>query len=207
MFFLFLIAVISGLYYYRRFVFVKVLAIALLVCKWRIESRLNSMEKTLDKITQVKSTTINGSEFTEYKVTFNEKEYNVIFFSELDLVYFKKQIEHNINKRNLIVHSSITNDDGEILFDITNHIRRFCFYFDKNVTLKRFFEFLQIEMKTTNTFVRQGIDLSGYNLMLYMNDDNFTEKIYKIKTIYNTDFKSIFYDSEDKPMPIMEDLD
>lgn len=198
MFYLFLIAAISVLYYYRRFVFLKVLALVLWVCKMRIESRLNRMKKSFDKMIRVKNT--NG--FAEYKVTLSDKEYNIVFFSEVDVLDFKTSITDNINKRNLIVHSSITDDKGEIIYDITDYMRRFCFYFDKNVKLNRFFEFLKVEMQQM-----PNTELTKYNLMLYMNDDLFTEKIYSIKTIYNTDFKSIFLDSEDKSMPIMEDLD
>ena len=205
MFYLFLITIISVLYYYRRVVFLKALSLVLWICKWKIERRLKRMQKTLNKMTHKNKTIINNAVFTEYDVTFNEKEYNVVFFMENDVVEFRKSIGANIDKRNFIVHASITDDMGEVLFDITDDLRRFSFYFDRHVQLNGFFDFLQQEKKN------ECVKLTDYNVMLYMNDDVFTEKVYKIKEVYSTSFKKIFFDHlEDKyaqNMPIMEDLD
>ena len=190
------------LYCYRRFVFLKLMSLILCICKWRIERRLKKMKPISNKITHHTSTTINDIIFTEYDVVFNEKEYNFVLFSDYNRrsyndVLIGNTIDNNINKRNLIVHSSITNDMGEILFDITNDLRKFSFYFDKNVKLNMFFDFLD-HIKN-----KKRVNINDYNIMLYMNDDNFTEKVYKIKEIYNTDFVTIFFDNfQDKYVPL-----
>lgn len=191
------------LYCYRRVVFLKALSLILWICKWRIEHRLKKIKPVSNKMTQKTSTTINNSCFTEYDVVFNEKEYNFVVFSDYnrqsynDVLEFEKSIGNNIDKRNLIVHSSITNDMGEILFDITHDLRKFSFYFDKHVKLNRFFDFLDDKK------IKKRVNIIDYNIMLYMNDDNFTEKVYKIKEIYNTDFVTIFFDNfQDKYVPL-----
>jgi hypothetical protein len=176
------------------------------------------MKPISNKITHHTNTTINDIIFTEYDVVFNEKEYNFVLFSDYNRrsyndVLIGNNIGNNIDKRNLIVHSSIQNDMGEILFDITNDLRKFSFYFDKNVKLNMFFDFLDDKK------IKKRVNINDYNIILYMNDDNFTEKVYKIKEIYNTDFVTIFFDNDKSAplqpnaiaekvfLPIMEDLD
>lgn len=212
---LILILITVMLYCYRRVVFLKALSLILWIYKWRIECRLKKIKPIQNQITRQTSTTINDSCFTEYDVIFNEKEYNFVMFSDFDVLEFEKSIGNNIDKRNLIVHSSITNDMGEILFDITSDLRKFSFYFDKHVKLNMFFDFLDDKK------IKKRVNITDYNIMLYMNDDNFTEKVYKIKEIYNTNFVTIFFDNfqdekvplqlnaiEEKVLlPIMEDLD
>jgi len=178
-----IVLTITIVYYYRRVVFSKCLSLILYVCKWRIERRLKKTKPILNKMTQKTSITIDNVIFTEYDVIFNEKEYNFVLSSDFDVLEFEKSIGNNIDKRNLIVHASITDDMGEILFDITSNLRKFSFYFDRRVKLNRFFDFLNDE------------NIADYNIMLYMNDDDFTEKVYKIKEIYNTDFRTIFFDN------------
>jgi hypothetical protein len=178
-----IVLTITIVYYYRRVVFSKCLSLILYVCKWRIERRLKKTKPILNKMTQKTSITIDNVIFTEYDVIFNEKEYNFVLSSDFDVLEFEKSIGNNIDKRNLIVHASITNDMGEILFDITNNLRRFSFYFDRRVKFNRFFDFFHYE------------NIADYNIMLYMNDDDFTEKVYKIKEIYNTDFRTIFFEN------------
>lgn len=180
-----LILITVVLYYYRRVVFLKCLSLFLYICKWRIERRLKKTKPVLNKMTKKTSIIIDNDCFTEYDVIFNEKEYNFVLSSDFDVLEFEKSIGNNIDKRNLIVHASITNDLGEILFDITNNLRRFSFYFDRRVKLNKFFDFLNYEK----------IHITDNNIILYMNDDNFTEKVYKIKEIYNTDFRTIFFDN------------
>jgi hypothetical protein len=194
---LILILITVMLYCYRRVVFLKALSLILWIYKWRIECRLKKIKPIQNQITHQTSTTINDSCFTEYDVIFNEKEYNFVMFSDFDVLEFEKSIGNNIDKRNLIVHSSITNDMGEILFDITSDLRKFSFYFDKHVKLNMFFDFLDDKK------IKKRVNITDYNIMLYMNDDNFTEKVYKIKEIYNTNFVTIFFDNfQDEKVPL-----
>ena len=119
---LILILITVVLYYYRRVIFFKCLTFVLCICRWRIERRLKKMKPTLNKMTRKSSITIDNSNFTEYSVIMNEKEYDCILLSDFDVVEFEKYIGNNIDKRNLIVHAGITNDMGEILFDVTNNL-------------------------------------------------------------------------------------
>ena len=181
MFYVILITLLTTilLYYYRRIIFLKTFSLFLRICKWKIERKLKRMSRLINNISKKHCVSIKDTTFTDYDVVFNEKQYSLIFFSESDVYEFSNSINLGDNrcttfdKRNLIVHASITDNSGEILFDITHDIRRFCFYFDKRVKLGKLFDFLEI--KKSNSFYSLQC---RSNVFLHCNTSHTTRFLY-----------------------------
>lgn len=204
MFYAILVLCISIGYYYRRFIFIKIVSLMLLIWKWKIEMKLRYMQKRLDKMTKSKTVVIDGDAYIEYNVVYNDKTYTLVFVSNSnsqlhnDILEFKNSMKQFLDYRNWIVHCSITDMSGNIFVDATEDFRQFCFYFDKSVSINMFLKFLQ-KNKVNDT------SLLDYNISLYMNDEYFTEKTYNIRDIYHSNFNNSIFDNRD--VLLMEDLD
>ena len=134
--------------------------------------------------------------YTTYNVIKNNKNYKVVFSSEVredierHILDFKQNGDVCLAAKNVIVNchltreGTFTDEDSCDLLDITEYVRYFCYYFDKSEKFDIFLNYLEYE---------HGIDLSLYkDIILYMNDFDFTEKVYDIKTVKDTMFRDIF---------------
>jgi hypothetical protein len=92
-------------------------------------------------------------------------------------------MEDNIMNKDLIVHCNISNDD-ELVVELTNIFRKFCYYFDKDYTLDIFIEYLH-DYISENYSDMQHINIYKYNLCVYLNDNEFSEKAFSLKTVIN----------------------
>ena len=150
--------------------------------------------KRSDKVKRLKYLQL-GDKYAldEYNVINNDKTYHVILVGRSnnklyqDIIHFKKDVSNNLDNRNVIVHCSITNNNNDIVIDITEIFRRFVFYFnnegsDINIDVLAIY----INHKYNNV-----VDENEHNLTIYMNDNCFTEYIYPLKDISNDTFYNI----------------
>lgn len=129
--------------------------------------------------------------FYEYKISFNNKNYYVTLINfdkedkhhEMKLEKLRNNLETKINNKNLIVHCSLVNDQDDIILDVTEDFRKFKYYYDEHENesyMKYFFEYLQQKY--------DNLDLSGLSLMIYKNDEQFTELKHNIENLYTKTF-------------------
>ena len=63
-------------------------------------------------------------------------------------------------------------------------IRKFCYYFDKDYKLDIFIEYLHDYISENYSDMRH-INIYKYNLCVYLNDNQFTEKAFSLKSVMN----------------------
>jgi hypothetical protein len=194
-----LFGLIYGSFYYRRFLFLKMFLMTLFVSKYIIrfyfyikQTRNNSMRKKEYK-------KLNRYFIEKYHLVSNDKDYTVMFMSSDNnklsdhISDFSNNIEDNLMNRDLIVHCNISSGE-DLVIELTDIIRKFCYYFDKEYSLDMFLEYLDnyiIENKPQ----MQSINIYDYNLCVYLNDSEFTEKVFSLKEITNRGktFKELFF--------------
>lgn len=149
----------------------------------------------LDKL-QIPLVSVDGKpcyNYIKYNVIKNNKNYKVVFSSksfenlQQHILDFKLNSDLCLSNKNLIVNCHLTSKFGnEYGMDITEYVRHFCYYFEKHETFDMFLKYLQYE---------HGINLNSYeNVTLYMNDFDFSEKVYDIKKVESMKFHEIFLD-------------
>lgn len=136
---------------------------------------------------------MNGYNFYEYKIYHNEKNYFITLINldneeihNMKLESLRENLEKKIDNKNLIVHCSLINKHDDIVLDVTNDFRKFKFYYDEHKNeictprVQYFFEYLQKKYDT--------LDLSDLSLMIYKNDEQFTELKHNIENLYTKTF-------------------
>lgn len=142
-----------------------------------------------DSISNQKIRIINRNIYIEYNLVHKDKDYHLIFVSDTnrdlydELIEFKNNKTDHILKKNMIVYASLNDVDDNFIMDITDEIRKFCFYFDKKKHIRYFLYYL--EDKLTDKHLIQTC------LKIYKNDECFSEKTYNIKDIMYTEFEKI----------------
>lgn len=132
--------------------------------------------------------------YITYNVIKNNKNYKVVFSSDVyekvqrHILDFKQNSDICLAAKNLIVNCHLTKCNVSLetcdMFDITEYIRHFCYYFDKDETFDIFLNYLKC---------KHQVDLSLYkDITIYMNDLDFSEKVYDIKTVQDMRFRDIF---------------
>lgn len=133
----------------------------------------------------------------EYNIIHNDKVHHVSLIANSnnilyqDLVHLKKETYNKLQNKNIIVHCSITNNNKDVIIDITDIFRRFSFYFDKKDTDVKLDALLMYIKDKCNM-----VDEDNHNLMIYMNDECFSEYIYSLKDIKNHTFYNILFNKE-----------
>ncbi len=112
-----------------------------------------------------------------YRVVYNEKTFhiNVVNTKEPTRKLKMNDVRECIKHKNKIVHCSIVNDDGDIVLDATTYIREFVLYFESCTEESRLNYFISYLEDL------HGMNLSDYKLMIYLNDEFFTERTYSIQ--------------------------
>jgi len=193
-----LFGLIYGVLYYRRFLFLKIFLMTLFVSRYIIrfyfyikQARNNSMYKKEYK-------KLNKYFIEKYHLVSNDKDYTIMFMSSdrcklnNHISDFKNNIEDNLMNRDLIVHCNISSGE-DLVIELTDIIRKFSYYFDKEYTFDMFLEYLDnyiIENKPQMKY----INIYDYNLCIYLNDNVFTERLFSLKTLANSGktFKELF---------------
>lgn len=172
-------------------IFIKLFGIVMFIWKLKIDFSRRFYKKK-DKMFKKDSTVIDDLVYVFYDVTHNEKDLDIVFVSDSnsglynDITTFKKDINTYISKRHWFVHASITDKNSDILFDVTDDLRKFCYYFGTRFKLDLFYKWFQCRV-VNKTNIR--LDIYDYSLTLFMNDDNFSEHVIKIDSA--KDFQSI----------------
>lgn len=158
------------IFYWRRFVyFIIFLFIKWVVIKWNIIKYKDVNKKETFRISDYI--------YNEYDIVKERKRYNFVVLgndinTNLDNKLFDKDLyERN---RNRIVHCNISDGDMNILFDLTYIFRKFYLYFDDVLNLDIFLEYV------SKKYFYIDISNNDYHIVLYMNDNEFTERIYKL---------------------------
>lgn len=190
LYFLYLV-VFSGLMYYFRYkIFLMLLGLVIKVWKWKIDfhQKYNKRARpfVMEKIN-------DNNMFIEYNVLWDGKEHKIVFVDKLDInediLQFRKDPgKYFVNKSN-IVFCGIMDHNGDILFDSTDDIRKFCFYFDKQKSLSVFIHYLQEKICKT---IKKDADIYRNNFTVYMNDESFSEKTFLVKDLLYKDFCEVF---------------
>jgi hypothetical protein len=146
-----------------------------------------------DSISNQKIKIINKNIYIEYNIVHKDKDYNLIFVSDTNKKLYNELLEFNNNKinnilkKNIIVYASLNDIQDNFIIDITNELRKFCFYFDKQKHIRYFLDYLQDKLKD-----EKNLDnLIDHRLKIYKNDECFSEKTYNIQDIIYTEFDKI----------------
>lgn len=146
----------------------------------------------IDSVLKQKTKIINKKIYIEFDIVYKDKDYNLVFVSDTnkeiynDLVDFNNNKINHILKKNMIVYASLNDTNDNFIMDITDEIRKFCFYFDKQKHVGCFLHYLQD--KYINLIKN---NLKIYNLKIYKNDEYFSENTYNIQDIMYIEFNKI----------------
>lgn len=174
-------------YYYRRFIMNKMFWFVIFMLKYII-TFYTFMKKSKDKMYRLEYKNLNDYVMGKYHLIENDKTHTIVFVSTCNnklfkhVTDFKMNIGKNLENKNLIVHCSISDDKNNIIMDLTELFRRFCYYYDKHHTLHGFFKYIDDHKKQFNKNMVY-VDIYDYNLNIYLNDDTFTEISYPIKNL------------------------
>jgi hypothetical protein len=191
---------IFNTYYYRRFLFLKIFMMVLFFSKYIIQFYFYIKQKRNNSMHPAEYKKLNKYFIQKYNLISNDKDYTIMFMSheKNKLTHhindFKNNIEDNLMNRDLIVHCNISSDN-DIVIELTDIIRKFCYYFDKDYSLDMFFEYLDnyiIENKPQ----MQYINIYDYNFCIYLNDSDFTERLFPLKTLIKKSktFKELLFE-------------
>jgi hypothetical protein len=107
--------------------------------------------------------------------------------SENDNDLHFNHIIDSLDKRNHIVHCSLVTQDDNRMVDLTSVIREFVYHFDKDDEWSKMEHFFK--------YVSECYDLGEYHkdmyLVIYLNDETFTEIKHKVEEITTLQFKEV----------------
>lgn len=149
------------------------------------------INKKSDNIYKTNTYRIKDNYFTEYNVVKDDK--NHIMILKHEEIY--KDVNIKINNKNLIVYSGLVdnkkddknddkNDDkSDDDIDITEIFRKFFYYYDTDKSINYFLD-----------YINEHLNLNGYNdyhLVIYLNNDELTERKYLISELKNKTFNDL----------------
>lgn len=145
--------------------------------------------KKNDKINKIQSKKIGDLQIEEYEIYLNDKKHDIILLANTSIKLTEQfndlvlNVYNKLQNKNKIVYCNVTNEDGDVIIELTNIFRKFFYYFDKyDFKLEMFFDYVQ-EYLNENKHIYNGINIYDYDFIVYLNDDSFTELGYKIKYI------------------------
>ena len=154
----------------------------------RIRSFIKNSKQ--DCIRQWRNFYISGNIFVEYNITYCGNAYKTVFVSDTNVGLYtnivefrKREMSETFNKRNWVVYASINDSSGETLHDVTSYIKSFCFYFDKPRSINLLFMYVSHILQQ---------DFEDCNLIVYVNDDEFTEQVIPINANTKHTFTNVF---------------
>jgi hypothetical protein len=194
MFYLYLLCFAGILYYYRKFLIVKIFKLFVVLMKWRIQN-FNIVKQDAFKLGECDI--IGKFNIKEYNIVHNNKDHIVIFANDSCISHdfsseindFKSNINEYLLNKNMIVHCSITNEHDDIVLDTTVEFRKFCYYYEKKFVLLPFFNRIQNYIRNKGN---NDVNIFDYNFTIYLNDSEFTEYKYCIRDILHSNFDMLF---------------
>ena len=135
---------------------------------------------------------------THYSVHLNDKTHDmIVVFSKnkdnlIDIID-EEQIYRKIPCKNILVYCSLVDEDENIILDLTNTLRNFAYHFesdDSSSKMSNFLEYLKYYSKKEDVSLDFN-NLENYYLMIYMNDDEFTEYKYKLSDILEKNYRDL----------------
>jgi hypothetical protein len=145
--------------------------------KFKWESLTKNMGITYEKVDEIDDLYVHI-----YKIIDDEyKEHNVIILRNTDLVKNTDMVKlmSRMEKKNSIVHCNLIDQNDGTMIDLTSILRECIYHFEKEDVL-RVNDFLKY------VCYKNGIDKEILNemfLVVYLNDDDFTEMKYKVEDI------------------------
>lgn len=141
----------------------------------------------------------DGVYLHECEVVKDGKTYKMHILNNDSTKLKKEQVVHkfleNFDKRNWIVHCSLTDDREDVILDLTEVFRDFVYHYDckdEYSTLKSFL----------NVVEKQRSELSGLvqkmKLIIYLNDSVFTELVHTYDDIKHLYFCDILYQNKER---------
>jgi hypothetical protein len=122
-----------------------------------------------------------------YKTTIDRKVYYIsIVQCTIRKKDIYKHVKANLDWRNKFLHCSIM-DANDYALDLTQTLREFVYHYDKtdeHSLLQYFFEFVQHKFGTI-------LETRNYDFVLYMNDDEFTERRYPLQECFDKKYIDI----------------
>lgn len=146
-----------------------------------------------DSFTKGQLDTLENYNYIECKVIHKNKEHHVIFFEEnkpqfqdsidKNIKNFLKDISNILSNRTKILHCSIVDEyDSYDVTDITDTFRKFVFYYNTTDINLDFFQKYIYKMYNND---------STNSIVLYKNDDEFSEISIDLKQCSNTTFSQL----------------
>lgn len=140
----------------------------------------------------------NDKKVYEYEMIIDNKKHTCCLIHKDNIdknKIFEDYKEHKKNKT-LFLHCNLSHED-EILIDITNILRDFVLHFKTNDleydNIKHFLEYL-VKLENYSEFFDKNIDkFKNSKLVIYLNDEFFTEKTYDINNLNNKTFTEIVH--------------
>lgn len=194
-----LFGLITSVFYYRRFIILKILFIGLFFSKYIIQLYFYIKQRRNNSMYKNQSKKLNKYLIEKHHLISNDKDYTIIFMAKdiyklnENISDFKQNIEDNLMNRDLIVHCNISLGE-DLVIELTDIIRKFCYYFDKDYSLDMFLEYLEDYIKENKPQMHY-INIYDYNLCVYLNDNDFSEKTISLKKLTNSGltFKGLLY--------------
>lgn len=158
----------------------------------QFEIHLKPTDESSENVVLESIIKMDNYNFHEYRLKHNEKNYYITLVNNdnqihnIKLEKLQKNIEKKVENKNLIVHCSLINKDEDIVLDVTEDFRKFKFYYDEQCGESYVKYFLEYLKKKYNT-----LDLSNLTLMIYKNDEQFTELRHNIENLYTKTFLEI----------------
>ena len=183
-----------GLCYYFRMVMMRMFITVFFNVFRYVIICYSYMKKPGDKMNRLEYKLLDDCVVDKYYVTDSGKSHTLVFVASCNntlyghITDFKRDIKRSIKNKNMIVHCSISDDSDNIVMDLTELFRRFCYYYDKNHTLHGFFKYVDEHRKEFKKNM-EGVNIYDYNLSIYLNDDSFNEICYSIRDILDTNKK------------------
>jgi hypothetical protein len=120
-----------------------------------------------------------------YKVRHEDKDYGIHVVAEdrmeSDVVY--SNVVRNLPKRTAFVYCCLSSPtDENIVVELTSLIREFVFHFDKRDANSRLAHFIKYVQRKYNLLAVEDMEF-----VMYMNDNTFTERHYKVQDIFRED--------------------
>lgn len=194
-----LFGLISSIFYYRRFLILKIFVMGLFFSKYIIELYFYMKRRRNNNMYKNNSKKLNKYFIEKYHLISNDKDYSIIFIAKdicklnENVSDFKKNIEDNLMNRDLIVHCNISLGE-DLVMELTDIIRKFCYYFDKDYSFDMFLEYLDNYIKENKPQMHY-VNIYDYNLCVYLNDNEFSEKIISLRELSNNGmtFRGLLY--------------
>lgn len=134
----------------------------------------------------------NDDKLFEYTVFLKDKKYTCCVINTEERCFNKTEVLQNFKinekKRNNILHCNISLGE-QLIVDLTDIMRRFVIYYQRDISCN--FEYFmtyvnQIEIDSGKNYLcLEDLNSDKCELVVYLNDENFTELKYNLRDIYD----------------------